>query len=116
MKTKTVTVNEGEWLGPIDWSYDFDSHAWGPGKAGTNPEIIERNQEMLRSLEEGLKRGEEWEATTDGGWPRVGWGTVHRVGMYDGWPYWRPVPSVFIGGHLGGSWHSFISITEIRKR
>lgn len=45
--------------------------------------------------------------TTDGGWPRCGWGDVLDVGMYDGWPYWKPVPSVYSRGPLGGEWHCF---------
>lgn len=111
MKTETVTVTRGEYLGPVDWDYDFNSH----GRAGHNPEMIPHEVEQLRTLADGIERGERWEATTDGGWPRVGWGDVLQVGMYDGWPYWRPVPSVLKMGPLGPEWHSFLSISEIRR-
>ena len=115
MKYHTVTVREGEKVGPIDWAYNFGGHAWGPGRGGANPELVAANTELLRTLEESLASGERWEATTDGGWPRVGWKRVLDVGMYDGWPYWRPVPSVRIAGTLGPEWHSFTSITEARR-
>lgn len=110
MKTKTVTVREGEYLGPVDWSYDFSQHDW-KHSGGTNPEKVERCVEMLRRLGSDM----QFEATTDGGWPRFGWGEVLEVGMYDGWPYWKPVPSVLIAGTLGATWHSFMSITDVRE-
>lgn len=109
MRSYQKTVYEGEYLGPVDWSYDFRQHDWSTNKGGMNPEITQSRIDMLRRLETG-----EWEATTDGGWPRVGWGKVLKVGMYDGWPHWKPIPSVYINGTLGGSWHPFYSITEVR--
>jgi hypothetical protein len=35
--------------------------------------------------------------------------------MYDGWPFWRPVPSVLIAGPFGAEWHWFGAISEIRQ-
>ena len=113
MRTETRTVHIGELLGPVDWSYDFTSHDWNHGGA-TNPEHVADCVERLRRLDEGIGRGETWEATTDGGIPRVGWGRVAHIGMYDGWPYWRPVPSVYITSWMGGEWSSFCSLSEIR--
>jgi len=110
MRHRTVQVREGEYLGPVDWSYDFAAHGWDRSGGAMNPIILLERVETLRRLESG-----EWEATTDGGWPRVGWGKVLRVGMYDGWPHWKPVPSVFIGGALNGGWHPWYSITEARS-
>lgn len=110
MKIKQVTVRDGEYLGPIDWDFDFDILSWDNGGC-MNPVIIKESVENLRKLES----GDKYEATTDGGCPRVGWGEVTMVGMYDGWPYWRPHPSIYISGILGGGWHSFSSVTEIRK-
>ncbi len=107
MRTFTKTHREGELLGPIDWSYDFLSHfhGWSGNKEEHCREAIER----LRMLTEG-----EWEATTDGGWPRCGWGKVIAVGMYDGWPYWKPTPSVAIYGTYGAEWACFSNIMGIR--
>lgn len=108
MKTRQVTVREGEYLGPVDWNYnfrgDFGCHTT-PDKDCT--EAVERLRQLCS--------GGEWRATTDGGGPRIGWGKVLQVGMYDGWPYWRPVPSVLITGPLGPEWHSFRSISGIEK-
>lgn len=110
MKTRTVTVHEGELLGPVDWSYNFLSHfdCCSCDDAGKRNRCDEKVAQ-LRQLETG-----DWEATTDGGWPRVGWGQVLAVGMYDGWPYWKPVPSVLIAGHMGGEWSSFDHVTDIK--
>lgn len=110
MRTETRTVRVGEYLGPVDWDYDFEEHGWDRTGA-FNPELIPGRVEMLRKLAE---NPDGYEATTDGGWPRVGWGRVGRVGMYDGWPYWKPTPSVWIESHLGGSWHSWLSVSDIR--
>ncbi len=114
MKTRTVTVREGELLGPVDWSYEFAADGWDRG-GSLNPDVVARGVEALRAIDDGLRRGEEWQATTDCGWPRVGWGRVIAVGMYDGWPYWRPVPSVMISGPLGGEWSSWWQVTGAER-
>jgi hypothetical protein len=114
VKTRTVEVREGELLGPIDWDYDFAAH--GSGQGGSMfPKRLQENIERLRTLEAGIARGEVWEATTDGGVPRCGWGRVLAIGMYDGWPYWQPVPSVLIAGSLGAEWSSVSSLSDIRE-
>jgi len=38
-----------------------------------------------------------------------------KVGMYDGWPYWRPVPSISVIGTLGIEIFSMFSLTGIRR-
>lgn len=114
MRERTVTVREGELLGPIDWSYDFASHGWDCG-GSMNPAVLALALDCLAKLDAGLGRGETWEATTDGGWPRIGWGEVRAVGMYDGWPYWKPTPSVRIAGHFGASWSSAFMLHGVRR-
>jgi len=109
MKIKLVKQREGELLGPVDWSYDFLSH-FGGYCGSDKADYCAKKVAQLRSLSEGTG----WEATTDGGCPRFGWGRVLEVGMYDGWPYWRPVPSVLISGPFGGEWAAFSNITSIR--
>lgn len=109
MKTVTRTEQVGEHLGPIDWTYDFAAHGWTESHGGINPALIPAMIERLKQLEHG-----EWQATTDGGWPRCGWGKVIAVGMYDGWPHWKPTPSVLICSPLGSSWHPWYSVTDIR--
>lgn len=114
MRTYQVTERVGELLGPVDWSYDFMSHFNSLCGAGDNG-MRERCEQKVAQLRQ-LADGSEWYATTDGGWPRIGYHKVIAVGMYDGWPYWRPVPSVCMDGVLGPEWASFDCITSINKR
>ena len=116
MKTKTVTVREGELLGPIDWNFDFREHYKGMYNCSTpehHEEMFQRAMTILQMLE---KDPDKYEATTDGGWPRYSWGKVIHIGMYDGRLYWKPVPSVFITSMFVGGWHSFDCITDIRLK
>lgn len=102
MKTRTVQVSEGENLGPIDWSYDFASHNWNRPGGGTNPECVAQAIESLRKIETWLVEGKAVEIYLYSMWAKV-----LDIGMYDGWPYWRPVPSVCTETWLGGEWHCF---------
>lgn len=108
MKTHMVQVREGENLGPIDWGYDFDQHDWNHGSdGGTNPVCVEQGKQVLRELVE---------ANNSGSVSIYGeWRTVLDVGMYDGWPYWRPVPSVCISVAFGTEWHSFSSLRGFKQ-
>jgi hypothetical protein len=103
-----VTERIGEYCGPIDWAYDFTSHDWAEHRGGVNPEHSARAMEWLRQME---SAPDKYFATTDGGWPRVGWKRVIQVGMYDGWPFWKPTPSVMLAGTLGAEWHPWYSIS-----
>lgn len=111
MKIRRVEERVGEYLGPVDWSYDFTKHDWSPGRGGVNSTVSAQCVAILHqiSVDPGA-----WEATTDGGSPPCGWGRVLRVGMWDGWPHWEPTPAVEIDGWLGPSWHSFYMIRGIR--
>lgn len=114
MKTYTVTKRVGELLGPIDWNFDFREFykpLYNCGTPESHERMFQRAMTILRLLEESP---DKYEATTDGGWPRCGWGRTIHIGMYDGWPYWRPIPSVFITSPFDGGWHSFSCITDIR--
>ena len=110
MKTVQVTQRIGELLGPVDWSYDFASHGWDRSPSGGhNPTMIAQEVEYLRAAEAGLNSGHDVFATC--------YSVEHRViavGMYDGWPYWRPVPSFCVVTFLGSEWHPFTSILQVR--
>ena len=122
MKTRTVIVSagcrrgksylrEGEKLGPVDWSYDFASHGWDKNQGGGhNPTCIPKEIEMLGQLETWLKEGKACEVLMYSMWE-----PVIDTGMYDGWPYWKPVPSFYSTTWLGGSWHAFTSINSVRE-
>lgn len=111
MKTRTVTERVGERLSDIDWSYDFAGHGWTSSSGGHNPELIPIEVERLRQVEEAFKAGKRVSV-------RLRHGEVYEpvgdVGMYDGWPYWRPVPSVQSRSWLGASWHNFTWIADVR--
>ena len=114
MRTYTQTVREGERVGDIDWGYDFLSHF---GNLCTNDdgraEACERSKDRLRKIQDAFTAGIEVRTTTYGGWPRIGLKRVIDVGMYDGWPFWKPTPSVQTMGTLGPEWHSFSSLTDM---
>lgn len=101
MKTKTVTVREGEYLGPIDWNYDFNQH-------GITPFFVEQGKRVLKQVEEFLKDDPDAEV-----WVTESGDFTHRVleiGMYDGWPWWKPVPHVLLTGVLGPEWQVFYNL------
>lgn len=106
MKTRTVIERVGEELGPVDWSHqmiaEMEANKW--------------HASVLAALREAEGNPSAFEATTDGGWPRVGWGEVLRVVMYDGWPYWRPMPTVVTSHWHGVSYNAFNAISEVRRR
>lgn len=114
MKFYQETKRVGELLGPIDWSYDFRSHF--NNHCTTDERRDECCKESVEKLRQLAENPDQWQATTYGGWPRCGWGDIVAVGMYDGWPYWKPTPSVAIGGPFGAEWSSFSNVTSIRKK
>ncbi len=110
MRTYTQTVREGERTGDVDWGYDFRQHFNSDAR---RDEICAKSVQRFRDIADLHAAGTPVRATTYGGWPRCGFGDVLDVGMYDGWPYWRPVPSVLMRGVIGGAgWHSFCSLTD----
>ena len=114
MRTYTTTVREGEKTGAVDWDYNFRQHfdTLCTSDAGRD-EACARQVAKFREIADAHAEGKTVRATTYGGLPRVGYREVLDVGMYDGWPYWRPVPSVLIRGVLGGAeWHAFSTVTD----
>ena len=95
-RTMTVTVREGEWLGPVDWSYDFEQHAWGPNKCGVRPESIEEGKEALRLME--TEPDATW-VFCRSGFPVY---EIVHVGMWDGGPFGGPTPAIGFVGPMGG--------------
>lgn len=117
MRTYTQTVREGERVGDVDWSYDFRQHFnnYCTTDAGRD-EICARSVDRFRAIADAIAAGKRVRATTDGGWPRCGFCEVLDIGMYDGWPYWRPVPSVLMRGAIGGAtWRSFCALTDMES-
>ncbi len=110
MKTRMVEVREGEMLGPIDWSFDFrpsfDSYCMS--KENQDKLCLERIA-MFHRIEDAFKAGKKVLVYTHSDFGKQ----VLDMGMYDGWPYWKPVPSVFYASPLGGGeWSSLSSVSN----
>lgn len=84
-----VAKRIGEFVGPVDWDYDFLRHDWNHG-GSINPDINRRSIDILRELV----------ANPDKDWRYRGRKVV-EIGMYDGWPYWQPTPAIRYDGPLG---------------
>jgi hypothetical protein len=107
MKTRMVEVREGELLGPIDWLFDFDSVKWADGRGGTNPVVVDHAVNLLREVRVG--------DTIQGSYgdePRK----VLAVGMYDGWPHWKPFPSILVQTWNGFEWQGFTYLQAIVEK
>lgn len=103
MKFVTKTERVGEELGPVDWSHPMVA------------EVERRQPNLIALLRDAEQNPDAFEATTDGGSPKVGWHQVLRVVMYDGWPYWRPTPTVVSVSWAGVCHDSFALICEVRR-
>ena len=113
MRTHQKTVRVGEYMGPIDfneWTAQKVLDEWN-GRSSTNIEWTrERNETMLQNLKEiqaALEYGARVVAYVDGYWREVYW-----VGLYDGWPCWRPVPAICHRGTLGAEKHVVPRVTD----
>lgn len=110
MRTWTEIHREGELLGPVDWSYDFTQHDWGRGNCGgVNPESTAAATEMLKQAERALLAGKRVTCRC--------YGLNHTlvaVGMYDGWPFWKPVPSICVSTRMGSEWHPWYCVAGIK--
>ncbi len=77
MRTRTVTVREGENVGPVDWTHPTAKNMppiWREAEAQPDAHIIDYG---------------------------YGGRQIVDVCMYDGWPYWKPTPAVAYVGPLG---------------
>lgn len=114
MRSYTVTKFEGENLGPIDWSYDFRSHgAYGCmcSPESVKDECCETHKSLLKQAEELFRSGKRVSVRISD-W----WHDLYDVGMYDGWPYWKPTPAICTSTPLGGSeWHFFYDLREVKE-
>lgn len=115
MRTVMVAQRIGEHLGDIDWMFPFEDQGWDRPGGSVNPDHIQKSIRNLSRLDDLHRAGKEVFVTTDGGCPKGGWGRLLEVGMYDGWPYWKPHPSFLMLGPLGPEWHGYTSIMGIKE-
>lgn len=110
MRYRVETVREGELLGPVDWNYDFRQHFNSYGcSEERKDEFCERSKELLKKIADDPYL---WKVTLSHSYASR---NVLAVGMYDGWPYWKPTPAVMTSGTLGAEWHFFYDLKEAEK-
>lgn len=113
MKTYTVTKREGELLGPIDWTFNFRGAFDNQCTSDANRDAAcERAKARLKEVEDGMAAGKRYRVLVSE-W----WHTVYSVGMYDGWPFWKPYPSFRVSEDvLGGTtWEPFYNINAVEE-
>lgn len=81
MRTRMVEERIGENMGPIDWTHDI---------AKDMPPIWRDAEQNPGNF---LINGRE----------------IYAVAMYDGWPYWKPMPAIHRAGPIGSEWDFFNS-------
>ena len=88
MRTETQTIRIGENVGPVDWNHPLAKN-------------------MPAHWRDAEKSPEHYEILLNGMMtPR----RVFCLCMYDGWPYWRPMPAILREGPLGAAeWLHFNS-------
>jgi hypothetical protein len=107
--TEQITKREGENMGKIDSNYDWNQHGIYPN----NPEEVIKHKNRILEIEKLFQEGKEVWVYYD---PIIR-AKVLDVGMYDGWPFWYPVPSILLEHWLGPEWHTWYDIRsyEIMK-
>jgi len=105
--TKTITERIGEWS-PIDETFDYIDSGVYPNNPETRKEKWDKFLCCAKAPEKWLIN--EYYLLK----PR----RIVHIGMYDGWPYWKPSPSFSIEGTFGEevhSWYEIAQVTEIGK-
>ncbi len=102
-----VTEREGEWQGPIDWAHEHI----------VEMEVSPYRARLAATLREHETDHERLWVSTYGGELLVGCRQVVAIGMWDGWPYWRPTPTVAVIGPLGRvEYYHFNELTRVEVR
>jgi len=94
MRTRTITVREGEWFEPVDRLYDFRSHGWDCG-GSVNPSVVKEGTRTILELDRKFCSA-RWVYV-----PCLTEREIVHVGMWDGWPFWKPTPAIGYIGPMG---------------
>lgn len=112
MKTRTKIVREGERMGDIDWSYPFREHFNVHCCNDAQKQVLcDEAKHKLELVEKSHNEGKEVWIDTG-----VVFQLLLSTGMYEGWPYWKPVPSICVKGTLGAEWHDFTYIKQFKQK
>jgi len=104
--TETITKREGEWLGPVDYAYDWNQYDIYPN----DPEYRMKKVELIKEIEKLFLEGKTIYVFYD---PIIS-GKLLNIGMYDGWPYWKPTPAVLLQHWSGCETHFWSDIQSYR--
>lgn len=111
MITRMVGERIGEYLGPVDWSFDFSQGVRSMGGSEAyRASRVAKWVELLWEVERKHLRSEPLKVIVNGYYK-----DLLTVGMYDGWPYWTPTPAVCVMGTLGPEWDFYYSIDGWRE-
>lgn len=93
---------------PLDPAFDYGTRSW-ERSGGTNPRHITNCVAIIEALVRGLaiaatSDGVEWQATTDGGSPKIGYGRVLAVAMRPWGRDGKMEPHVLIEGWRWTTW------------
>ena len=98
----------GSVVAPVDPEFDFHQ---GFQTMGSPDEVKARYAEKAKRLMLLIADGDKVEVS--GGYVH----TVLDVGMYDGWPFWKPTPAALCTGPLGvGDWAFYYNINAVQKQ
>ena len=106
MKTwnQTVIKREGEFLGVLDDDYDYLQHRVYPN----NPEIVVEKIRSMKELEKLFLNGKNMSVS----YGDCLSGELVNIGMYDGWPFWKPTPAFMVKTWHGGDIHFWYDIRD----
>lgn len=111
MKTYTKTVVEGEWFEP-ELDYDWNQHAWSKPGGSVNPEYLKSRWETYKKI---VAEPEGWKYCHAGDFI-TGGSPIVRVGMYDGWPFYKKTPAIGYKTWLGVEVAFFYDLSgKVRK-
>lgn len=111
MKYRTEIVREGEKLGVIDWAHPFIDSFQNYCASDEQKQIYcDKSVAVLKQVTEAddpmmlQVRCDDY------------WYNVFDVGMYDGWPFWRPMPAVQVEDRVFhcAIWKFFYELAECR--
>lgn len=100
----TGKARRGEMVEGIDWSFDFSQ---GFASYCTTQEKKDGMRDECVAFLKTMKSGDRF--MMSGQFEKV----AVTVGMYDGWPFWKPTPAVSYVGPLGTIEYAFYN--EISK-
>lgn len=97
MIARQVTEYKGEWFtdGTVD---DWLAEHAASVRDGSPSPLTSAQARMVRKLATKPDDGRFWLVRTSGGY----WHRLLRVGLYDGWPYWRKRLAVGTDGPIPG--------------